>query len=63
MVMKAYSPEFKADAVALHLSDSGRTFEGIGKVPWSGRCPREETVPPDPLTSMPPRSNPDAGSS
>ncbi|MFF0445733.1 IS3 family transposase [Streptomyces sp. NPDC004609] len=31
MVMKIYSPEFKADAVALYLSDPGHTFEGIGK--------------------------------
>lgn len=31
MVMKVYSPEFKADAVALYLSDPGHTFEGIGK--------------------------------
>ncbi|WP_435877148.1 transposase [Streptomyces acidicola] len=31
MVMKVYSPEFKTDAVALHLSDPSHTFEGIGK--------------------------------
>jgi transposase len=31
MVMKVYSPEFKADAVALYLSDPNHTFEGIGK--------------------------------
>ncbi|MGS2592005.1 IS3 family transposase [Streptomyces hebeiensis] len=31
MVMKVYSPEFKADAVALYLSDPGHTFEGVGK--------------------------------
>lgn len=31
MVMKVYSPEFKADAVALYLSDPRHTFEGIGK--------------------------------
>lgn len=31
MVMKVYSPEFKADAVALCLSDPAHTFEGIGK--------------------------------
>ncbi|MDO1481832.1 MULTISPECIES: IS3 family transposase [Rhodococcus] len=31
MVMKAYSAEFKADAVALYLSDPSHTFEGIGK--------------------------------
>ncbi|CAL9597737.1 IS3 family transposase ISRhosp5 [Streptomyces sp. enrichment culture] len=31
MVMKVYSPEFKADAVALYLSDPSHTFEGIGK--------------------------------
>ena len=30
MVMKAYSAEFKADAVALYLSDPNHTFEGIG---------------------------------
>lgn len=30
MVMKAYSAEFKADAVALYLSDPSHTFEGIG---------------------------------
>ncbi|WP_338678017.1 transposase [Streptomyces sp. SCSIO 30461] len=29
--MKVYSPEFKADAVALYLSDPSHTFEGIGK--------------------------------
>ena len=31
MVMKAYSAEFKADAVALYLSDPNHAFEGIGK--------------------------------
>jgi transposase-like protein len=31
MVMKVYSPEFKADTVALYLSDPSHTFEGIGK--------------------------------
>ncbi|MGW2086229.1 IS3 family transposase [Streptomyces sp. NPDC001880] len=31
MVMKVYSPEFKADAVALYLSDPSHTFEGIAK--------------------------------
>jgi transposase len=31
MVMKVYSAEFKADAVALYLSDPKNTFEGIGK--------------------------------
>lgn len=31
MVMKVYSPEFKADAVALYLSAPSHTFEGIGK--------------------------------
>ncbi|MEV6654949.1 transposase [Streptomyces sp. NPDC051219] len=31
MVMKVYSSEFKADAVALYLSDPSHTFEGIGK--------------------------------
>ncbi|MBK6017422.1 IS3 family transposase [Streptomyces sp. MBT53] len=31
MVMKVYSPEFKADAVALYLSDPGHASEGIGK--------------------------------
>ncbi|GBQ04232.1 transposase [Streptomyces spongiicola] len=31
MVMKVYSPEFRADAVALCLSDPSHTFEGIGK--------------------------------
>jgi transposase len=31
MVMKVYSPEFEADAVALYLSDPSHTFEGIGK--------------------------------
>ena len=30
MVLKAYSAEFKADAVALYLSDPSHTFEGIG---------------------------------
>ena len=30
MVMKPYSSEFKADAVALYLSDPSHTFEGIG---------------------------------
>ena len=28
MVMKVYSAEFKADAVALYLSDPRNTFEG-----------------------------------
>lgn len=31
MVMKAYSPEFKMDAVALYLSDPDHTFEGVSK--------------------------------
>ncbi|EGX58298.1 transposase orfA for insertion sequence element [Streptomyces zinciresistens K42] len=31
MVLKVYSPEFKADAVALYLSGPGHTFEGVGK--------------------------------
>nr|AIU93838.1 hypothetical protein LRS1606.404 [Rhodococcus sp. NS1] len=31
MAMKAYSAEFKADAVALYLSDPNHTYEGIGK--------------------------------
>lgn len=31
MVMKVYSAEFRADAVALYLSDPKNTFEGIGK--------------------------------
>ncbi|NKY14131.1 transposase [Streptomyces somaliensis DSM 40738] len=31
MVMKVCSPEFKADAVALYLSDPSHTFEGTGK--------------------------------
>jgi len=31
MVMKVYSPEFKADAVALYLSDPDHTYEGVGK--------------------------------
>lgn len=31
MVMKVYSPEFKADAVALYLSDPSHTFEDIGE--------------------------------
>ena len=31
MVMKAYSAEFKADAVALYLSDPSHTFDGIGQ--------------------------------
>ncbi|MFE3638160.1 transposase [Streptomyces sp. NPDC059168] len=37
MVMKVYSPDFKADAVALHLSDPGHSFEGIGKDLGIGR--------------------------
>ncbi len=31
MVMKAYSAEFKADAVAQYLSDPSHTFDGIGQ--------------------------------
>ncbi len=31
MAMKAYSAEFKADAVALYLSDPNHTYGGIGK--------------------------------
>ena len=31
MVMKVYSPEFNADAVALYLSDPSHTFQGVGK--------------------------------
>ncbi|MCX4598066.1 transposase (plasmid) [Streptomyces sp. NBC_01340] len=30
MVMKVYSPEFKADAVALYLSDPSHTLAGAG---------------------------------
>ncbi|MFD3621752.1 IS3 family transposase [Streptomyces sp. NPDC058676] len=31
MVMKVYSAEFRADAVALYLSDPKNTYEGVGK--------------------------------
>jgi transposase len=31
MVMKFYSPEFKADAVALYLSDAGYTLAGVAQ--------------------------------
>ncbi|MFF3878900.1 transposase [Streptomyces sp. NPDC001978] len=31
MVMRVYSPEFKADAVAPYLSDSSHTLEGVAK--------------------------------
>ncbi|WP_425824739.1 transposase [Streptomyces fractus] len=31
MVMKFYSPEFKADAVALYLSDPGLTLAGVAE--------------------------------
>ena len=31
MVMKFYSPEFKADAVALYLSDAGHTLAGVAQ--------------------------------
>ncbi|EGX54744.1 transposase [Streptomyces zinciresistens K42] len=31
MVMKVYSAEFRADAVALYLSDPKNTFEGVSK--------------------------------
>jgi transposase-like protein len=31
MVMKAYSSEFKADAVALYLSDPDHTFSSVGQ--------------------------------
>lgn len=31
MVMKVYSPEFKADAVTLYLSNPGHTLEGVGR--------------------------------
>ncbi|MER6695540.1 transposase, partial [Streptomyces minutiscleroticus] len=37
MVMKVYSPEFKADAVALYLSDPSHTLEGIGRDLGIGR--------------------------
>lgn len=37
MVKKAYSAEFKADAVALYLSDPSNTLEGIGKDLGVGR--------------------------
>ena len=30
MVMKSYSAEFKADAVAQYLADPSHTFDGIG---------------------------------
>src|SRR2546423_1172117 len=29
--MKSYSPEFKADAVALYLSDPAHTYDGVGR--------------------------------
>lgn len=38
MVMKVYSPEFEADAVALCLSDPSHTFDGI-RHPGPGRIP------------------------
>lgn len=31
MAMRAYSPEFKADAVALYLSDPSRTYASVAK--------------------------------
>jgi len=31
MVMRFYSPEFKADAVALYLSDPDHTYQSVGK--------------------------------
>jgi transposase len=31
MVMKVYSAEFRADAVALYLSDPKNTYEGVAK--------------------------------
>jgi transposase len=31
VAMKAYSPEFKADAVALYLSDPSRTYASVAK--------------------------------
>jgi transposase len=31
VAMKAYSPEFKADAVALYLSDPARTYASVAK--------------------------------
>ena len=31
MAMKGYSPEFKADAVALYLSDPTRTYASVAK--------------------------------
>ena len=31
MAMKAYSAEFKADAVALYLSDPARTYASVAK--------------------------------
>lgn len=31
MVMRVYSAEFKADAVAPYLSDPKNMFEGVGK--------------------------------
>lgn len=37
MVKKAYSTEFKADAVALYLSDPSNTLEGIGNDLGVGR--------------------------
>lgn len=39
MVMKVYSSEFRADAVAPYLSDPNHTLEGTGKEPR--RQPRE----------------------
>lgn len=31
MAMKSYPPEFKADAVALYLSDPSRTYASVGR--------------------------------
>lgn len=62
MVKKAYSAEFKADAVALYLSDLRNTFEGESATTWASatrrcasECQRTGTRTPDRRTSGPER--------
>jgi len=51
MVMKVYSPEFKADAVALYLSDPNHTYEGVGKDLGVSRETRRSTPSPAATTA------------
>ncbi|GAB2824550.1 hypothetical protein GCM10027073_63010 [Streptomyces chlorus] len=44
MVTKVYSAEFRADAVALHLSDPKSTYEGVAKDPETAWATNRELM-------------------